>query len=295
MSRDWPAPAYRFSPPSCCCCCSRFLSLGRGGGISRTGLLRRHRPVTQPRGLGVSSGELGPSCLLSLRSAHARCDQNIETQPRLSREGTPGPSCPLFFVLRDSGRCCSQPANWRTLLVSRLHCTHNVRWVATGLRSFYKWQGVRIILLHSPCLLSVSQAAALFIFCLKLLSVSPLSLSGVWLRDPDVGGDKDSRSRSRSDQWGLVTSRGREHNFRIKAGRGKGCGRQRKSGPGWFYYLRGLWLRLWPLASEGWQQGNTRLISNVFVSAVCCGPAPRVTVRARPPIQGSFFRIFPFV
>ena len=126
MSRDWPAPAYRFSPPSCCCCCSRFLSLGRGGGISRTGLLRRHRPVTQPRGLGVSSGELGPSCLLSLRSAHARCDQNIETQPRLSREGTPGPSCPLFFVLRDSGRCCSQPANWRTLLVSRLHCTQCV-------------------------------------------------------------------------------------------------------------------------------------------------------------------------
>ena len=61
---------------------------------------------------------------------------------------------------------------------------------------------------NSPALsMSVSQAAALFIFCRKLLSVSPLSLSCVWLRDPDVGGDKDSRSRSRSDQWGLVTSR----------------------------------------------------------------------------------------
>ena len=91
--------------------------------------------------------------------------------------------------------------------LSLVSTVHNVWWVAPGLRSFYKWQGVRIFSCTLHVFLSVSQAAALFIFCLKLLSVSPLSLSCVWLRDPDVGGDKDSRSRSRSDQWGLVTSR----------------------------------------------------------------------------------------
>ena len=180
--------------------------------------------------------------------------------------------------------------------LSLVSTVHNVWWVAPGLRSFYKWQGVRIILLHSPCLfVRVSGRSSVYFLSQTIVRLAPLPL---WCLTPRPRRRRRQRQSEPEPEWSVRAcyqpDRG-EHNFRIKAGRGKGCGRQRKSGPGWFYYLRGLWLRLWPLASEGWQQGNTRLISNVFVSAVCCGPAPRVTVRARPPIQGSFFRIFPFV
>ena len=156
--------------------------------------------------------------------------------------------------------------------------------------------GSAYILLHSPCLfVRVSSRRSVYFLSQTIVRLAPLPLRCL---TPRPRRRRRQRQSEPEPEWSVRAcyqpDRG-EHNFRIKAGRGKGCGRQRKSGPGWFYYLRGLWLRLWPLASEGWQQGNTRLISNVFVSAVCCGPAPRVTVRARPPIQGSFFRIFPFV
>ncbi len=297
MSRDWPAPAYRFSPPSCCCCCSRFLSLGRGGGISRTGLLRRHRPVTQPRGLGVSSGELGPSCLLSLRSAHARCDQNIETQPRLSREGTPGPSCPLFFVLRDSGCCCSRPANWRTLLVSRLHCTQCVM----GSPRPQVILQVTGSAYNSPALsmsfYRVSSSSSVYFLSQTIVRLVPLPL---WCLTPRPRRRRRQRQSEPEPEWSVRACYQPGPGNIISASRpagGRAAGDKENQAPDDFITSAAsdwgcdlLWVRDDNRETLAWYQ-----MSLSPLSVAEPGPAPRVTVRARPPIQGSFFLIFSFV
>ena len=74
--------------------------------------------------------------------------------------------------------------------------------------------------------LLVSPAASVFIFCLKLLSVS---LPGVWLLTQTT--EPETKTVG-AGVISLLPAGAGEHNFRIKAGQRKGCGRQRKSGPG---------------------------------------------------------------
>ena len=74
--------------------------------------------------------------------------------------------------------------------------------------------------------LLVYPAAGVFIFCLKLLSVS---LPGVWLLTQTT--EPETKTVG-AGVISLLPAGAGEHNFRIKAGQRKGCGRQRKSGPG---------------------------------------------------------------
>ena len=131
----------------------------------------------------------------------------------------------------------------------------------------------------------MSQASAVFIFCLKLLSVS-LPVSGSWPRR------RSRRQRQSEPEWSACYQPGPGNIISAsRTDRGRAAGRQRKSGPGWFYYRRGLWLR--PTSRE-WEMTTTKhlpryQLSLFLLRSPACVSASQSAGLAWPPIQGWLF------
>ena len=192
-----------------------------------------------------------------------------------------GPSCPLFFVLRDSGCCCSLPTDGRYLSKLRTkwwirHSPHFIDDIKCACDND---------LALATLFLSMSQAAAVFIFCLKLLSVS---LPGVWLLT------QTTEPETKTVGAGVISLLPAGAGNIISASRpdrGRAAGRQRKSGPGWFYYRRGLWLRPTSCESEMTTRKHLLRYQMSLSQKFCCGARPRVSPSQRCAHSASDSRI----
>ena len=148
---------------------------------------------------------------------------------------------------------------------------------------------------HTPSLCIVSQAAAMFIFRLLYCPpVSPVCWPG-WCLAPRPR--RRRRQRQSEPEWSesacYQPGPGPEPGNIISASRPGGGekGRQRESGPGWFYYRRGLWLR--PTSRE-WEMTTTKhlpryQLSLFLLRSPACVSASQSAGLAWPPIQGWLF------